>query len=392
MFLFACLVNSSGEGQINGMVLRKRQVVSMMRLLMIFAILCGFVSVVLSSVVLSDESKSDTTQTTKAASKDDITLRVAFYDFPSIPFLGFIMAQKLGYFEQEGITNVELIWRHDLQTVFELLQEGKADFAVAWMSEGIRAAADGLDLIGIARLSQETTEAIYIRSDINPTYYEPRDLDGRKVGVAFRRDSNARAYFKHIGVTPVAVTFRPESGFVFNEGVADAVIMPRFNVDVYCKYTRFREQIRSFALSSQGICYPEDTVFCTRAFRNQKAQLCQQLMRAVWRGWEAVQEDRQQGVKILASYSNHGDLPNDLFYLSQELEKWYPFLHFNKNLDENGNCHQADFEQLRTDMIAAGLVASQNAPDFKSFFDFVGASDFLTKKGDPAKVHGEKKK
>ncbi|MDO5567488.1 MAG: ABC transporter substrate-binding protein [Planctomycetia bacterium] len=359
-----------------------------MRLLTIFVILCGFVS-----VVLSEESKSGSSQTTKDTSGDGTVVRVAFYDFPSIPFLGFIAAQKLGYFEQEKIPQVELIWRKDLQTVFDLLKEGKADFAVTWMGEGIRTAADGFDIVAIARLSQEATEAIYVRRDINPTYHEPRDLDGRKVGVAFRRDSNARAYFKHIGVTPITVTFRPESGFVFNEGVVDAVIMPRFNVDVYCQYTRFRGQVRSYALSKQGITYPEDTVFCTRAFRTQKADLCKRFMRAVWRGWETVGADRQRGVEILSSYSNHGDLPNDLFYLSQELEKWYPFLHFNKeNLEENGNCNHADFEQLRTDMIAAGLVESSKAPEFKTFFDFAGAPDFLTKKRDSAKVHGEKKK
>lgn len=369
------------------MRLWKGRVVSMMRLLTVCAVFCGFVC-----TALSNESKSGPEPTNEVASQSEVPLRVAFYDLPSIPFLGFIVAEKLGYFEQEGIGQVELIWRNELETVFDLLKQGKADFAVSWMSEGIRAAADGFDVVSIARLSQETTEAIYIRRDINPTYHKPRDLDGRKVGIAFRRDSNARAFFRHIGVNPVPVVFRAESGFVFNEGVVDAVIMPQFNVDVYCQYTRFRDQVRSYPVSNFGVVYPEDAVFCTRAFLKQKGDLCQRFMKAVWRGWNEVGKNRGRSVEILAAYSNKGDLPNDLFYLLQELDRWYPFLHFNKDLEKNGDCNQADFEQLRTDMIAAGLVDAQKVPAFKSFFYHVDAHDFLTRKQEPAKIPSEKKK
>lgn len=294
-------------------------------------------------------------------------LTVAFYDLPNVNALGFIMAKERGYYEAAGLPEIEFLWQDEAHTVFEHMEKD-ASIGVSWLAEGIQARAEGSKVVGLGRLSRGYSNAISIRRDWTPTLTNFDVLDGRKIGLSFRRDLSARVFFQSRGIKIHPIVFRPDRNVLFRKGGVDAIVVVSYNFFVLSEYVRGRDLFRNFKLSDYGGGYPEDTVFCRESFYEENPELCRAFMDATFRGWAYTFSHKEEAVQALVNYQRAYQLMGDTYILERELVAWESLMDLNPELGANGECGQEDYERLCRDMVKSGVIGEGEVPEYDTFF------------------------
>ena len=100
---------------------------------------------------------------------------------PQAQFAGYYIAQEMGYFEEEGFDDVEIIPSGGDIVPQDALVAGDVDFAIAWVPKVLGTLeASGVELTDIAQVFQEsgTLQVAWKDSGITSV----ADFEGKKIG------------------------------------------------------------------------------------------------------------------------------------------------------------------------------------------------------------------
>ncbi|MDO5553797.1 MAG: ABC transporter substrate-binding protein [Planctomycetia bacterium] len=295
-------------------------------------------------------------------------IRVAMYDVPSVQNISMIAAAKMGFYEAQGLPPVEFIWRDEEHTAFELLCSGKAEFAVAWMAEGIVARSEGQDIIAISRCNQFPSLAFFVWSGKNPSIKKIEDLEGRKVGYNFRAELTGKALPHALGVHTEEYAIRSDSTLALTSGGLDCIALPAYRFDALQKYLRIRNQFTVFQAKDYAYNFPENMMFCRRDFLRAHPDACRQFVTASFLGARYAIEHRKEAIGHLCEYFKEGKVHDDEFILEQQAQKWLESLELKAKPTENGLCLERNYNALLEAMIDAELVDKEKAPSYSDCF------------------------
>ena len=126
-----------------------------------------------------------------------------FYGLP------LVIAQRRGYFKEEGLGNVEVVEFQGGSKVLQAVVGGSADIAVGGYDHVVTMQAKGIDLKAFVETMRYPAIAVGIGRGLMATYHSPADLRGKTVGVSSPGSSShgaLNAFLEKNGVKPAEVS------------------------------------------------------------------------------------------------------------------------------------------------------------------------------------------
>ena len=143
----------------------------------------------------------------QAAGTDKVTIASTglstFYGLP------LAIAERRGYFKEEGLGNVEIVEFQGGSKVLQAVVGGSADIAVGGYDHVVTMQAKGIDLKAFVETMRYPAIAIGIGRSLMSTYRSPADLRGKTVGVSSPGSSThgaLNAFLEKAGVKPADVS------------------------------------------------------------------------------------------------------------------------------------------------------------------------------------------
>lgn len=278
-------------------------------------------------------------------------------------FSGYIAAQKLGYYKDEGL-DVEIKYPGDIMSSFELLRDGKADLITGMLTSAIVAKANAcVDVVNVLQTSQHSALCLALKSPVDRM--DIGTLHGMRVGLWYKRMSiaaEAMNILQHMDWK--IIHFR--TGYkLMKYDVVDALSVMEYNELLHLKYNGYDVSDRCILrFSEHGYDIPEDGVYCLCGYYKEHPNEVKAFVRATKKGWEWCRKNPRQAVEMVvkemaAHHVQHSTVIESagLKVILQKQEATPGKVTYTLQPEQ--------FEKAVATLNSAGLI--QSYPEFKSF-------------------------
>lgn len=217
---------------------------------------------------------------------------------PQAQFAGFIVAEETGIYEKHGL-DVEILTGGPDFPSLENLKKGKADFASAFLCQGIECRAEGAKIVNILQLSQRSALMLVAKksSGIN----RPEDLNGRKVGL-WEGDFEIlpKAFFKKYGLETKIVPIMGSVNLFLEDGIDATTAMwyNEYHTIINCGLNP--DELTDFFFYDYGdLNFPEDGVYCLEEKYLRAPAVCKAFALATIEGWEYAFDHPEMALEIV---------------------------------------------------------------------------------------------
>lgn len=217
---------------------------------------------------------------------------------------GFIVAQKKGFYAEEGLDVTNAPGGPDFPSIV-LVTSGAADFGIESGAESILLARQNdIPIKAIAILDRKSPYVFFSKKSNGIT--APKDFEGKTVAVSFGRPLEIvyRAFIRKENLATSTITEvkkNPAIASLFS-GAVD--VQPGFISDfIFAQSAGRAENIELNALypAEYGIDSYGYTIFTTDLFIEKHPDIVQKYVRATLRGWQYAFDYPEEAVDIVAS-------------------------------------------------------------------------------------------
>ncbi|MBB6096789.1 NitT/TauT family transport system substrate-binding protein [Deinobacterium chartae] len=251
-----------------------------------------------------------------ASAQNLVPVKLQLKWFPQAQFAGFFVAQAKGYYKAEGL-DVQLLPIGD-QSPIQTVATGAADFGTTWITDLLTARQQGLPVVHIAQIFQQSGYTLVALKSSN--IKAPKDLKGKRVGVwPSGNEYPAVALLKKYGMTTSldasvarpdvqAVTYPFDPAIVFPDKVDVVSAMTYNEVDQIVGLGYGLDKINIIKVSDYGVNLLEDLMFTSARVLNEKnfrgsglsgREVAARLVRASLRGWDYAVKNQKEAVNIV---------------------------------------------------------------------------------------------
>jgi NitT/TauT family transport system substrate-binding protein len=322
--------------------------------LILVAVLCA--AAALGAVLWHGADKVD-------ASVPTSRVRLVLQWSPQAQFAGYYLALEKGFYRQQGL-DVEIIPGGPAVDSLAYLQSGRAEFATAFLSGAITAAADGARIVDVCQVVNRSNLLLVAHRD---KVKDRDDLDGARVtlwGSSFR--AAYLGYFQTAGIKP-RILPQFYSVNLFLMGGADACAAMDYNeYETIVQSGVDPDDLTVFSLRNNGFGFPEDGVYTTQAEARSNPQLCRAFAAATLQGWAYCRAHPAEAVSTVMRHAHEAHVPTNAVHqrwmLDHILASIYP-----GELDvwRPGELSRVDYERTRAVMVGEGLITA--APSYERF-------------------------
>jgi NitT/TauT family transport system substrate-binding protein len=323
-------------------------------LLILATVLCA--AAALGAVLSHGVHKAD-------ASVPTSRVRLVLQWSPQAQFAGYYMALEKGFYRQQGL-DVEIIPGGPAVDSLAYLQSGKAEFATAFLTGAITAAADGARIVDVCQVVNRSNLLIVAHRE---TIKDRDDLDGARVtlwGSSFR--SAYIGYFQTAGIKP-RILPQYYSVNLFLMGGADACAAMDYNeYETIVQSGVDPDDLTVFSMRNNGFGFPEDGVYTTQLEALRSPQICRAFAAATLQGWAYCRAHPAEAVATVMRHAHEAHVPTNAVHqrwmldhilgsiYPGELDAWRP-----------GVLSRVDYERTRAVMIGEKLI--KTAPSYERF-------------------------
>jgi len=282
---------------------------------------------------------------------------------PQTQFAGYYMALEKGFYRERGL-DVEIVPGGPAIDSIAYLESGRAEFATAFLTGAIAAAADGTPVVAVCQVVNRSGLFIVARREV----IEDRDdLDGRRVslwGASFR--AAYLGYFETAGIEPRIVP-QYYSVNLFLQGGVDACAAMDYNeYHTIIQAGVDPDELTTFSMRDAGFGFPEDGIYALAETVRRDPRLCREFAAASMEGWEYCRRHPDEAVSRVMEYARKAHVPTNRVHqrwmLDHVLAAIYPGEHDGW---QPGTLSRVDYERTRAIMIGEGLIAG--APAYRRF-------------------------
>jgi len=247
-----------------------------------------------------------------------VTFMAGFKAQANLPFVGVYVAQKRGYFREQGL-DVAIQHSAGSGEHIRLLGTGAIQFSTGSAGDVMKRVADaGVPLVSVATIGQRGEQAYAVRAD--STIRAPKDWEGRLVGYKGTVSADYLALLKLAGVDRSKVREVPV-GF-------DARVLVLGQVDVYPVFTsnepdtlnRLGVPVRLFEPWRFGVPSLGLTYITTRDMVAGRPDTVRRFLTASLKGIADAVADRDAAVEIVMGYAPGEDRAHQRYMLDAEIE------------------------------------------------------------------------
>ncbi len=310
------------------------------------------------------------------ANKNELTvipkeIRVYFHSFSGVQYLGFLMAQKCGFYEKAGLPPVVFFWSGPQAPGIDVLSRKKAEFAVTWMPHACAIQAKQKNLTVISRMAKHSSLGVKVRKDLNPSITDIHFLAGKKLSATTQAEESALAYARALKIGDKIIRRRTDGLNIFREGYIDGLFYTSYEWGVFARFTRYRNDLNFFSLEKAGFTLPEDVLICSSDFYENHKDLCRKFVQAVWLGWQEVVKNPSNAINVLKTDNAPLSYYFDPHLADLQLKEWFKILDFSPEMSKNGVFSENDYNQMREVLIRTQIIAEKDFPVYSNFVRIV---------------------
>ena len=283
---------------------------------------------------------------------------------PQAQFAGYYVAREKGFYKERGI-DIEMLPSGPDISASQALADGRADFAVLWLSQALQNRSRGVNLINISQIVQRTGLMFIARKSdgIN----KPEDLNGKKVSLW---DGDLRlqgeAFIKKYGlkVTTIRQSYTVN---LFLIGGVDAVMAMWYNeYDTILSSGVDPEELSVFFFKDHGLNVPEDGIYTLEESYRKDPALSKAFVEASIRGWLYAFANPDEAADIVLENMRSEKIPANREHQKWMLESVERLMVPDGDISRIGLLSPEDYKTVSGMLRDSGLV--DNVAEFGSFY------------------------
>ena len=232
-------------------------------------------------------------------------------------FAGYYSAQNEGYYKDEGLS-VRIDPAGPNISPIQSVTSGVNEFGIAGAEQIITAIDNGVPIVAIAVIYRETPEALVSKKSLN--IKNPKDLEGKTVGVVYENDENLyRLFLKKNGVDEKSIKEVPAiTGIsqVMTEQV-DAKMAYEMNDAILLELEG--EEVNLLKFRDYGVKVYADTIFTTKEMVEKHPEKVKKFLKASIKGWEYAIKNPEKSVSQLVKINSTLNYDHQLGYLNRSI-------------------------------------------------------------------------
>lgn len=284
---------------------------------------------------------------------------------PQAQFAGYYFAAEQGIYRKHGLDVKILSGGPHTPSPLDLLREGKADFATVWLSTGIQARAQGLNLVNVAQIVRRS--ALMLVAKKARGILTPWDIQGKKVGLwAPIFQVQARAFFKkynlHVRIVPQSFSVN----LFLRDGVdvASATWYNEYHTILAAGLNP--DELTPFFFHEHGLNFPEDGIYVLERRLKQDPGMCRAFVKASIEGWLAAFADREKTLDMVLENLKREHMPANRVHQRWMLERMKDLILPSDKRDLEIQLLPQDYDRVATSLRSSDLI--ERIPEFHSFY------------------------
>jgi NitT/TauT family transport system substrate-binding protein len=282
---------------------------------------------------------------------------------PQAQFAGYYMALEKGFYRKRGI-DMTILKGGPASSGCEFLKDGRADFAVLWLTTAIRRHGEGLRLVNAGQIIPRS--AMMLVAGKSGNIRQPSDMNGKKVSVwGGDLAIPPRAFFKKYGLQVEEI---PQSYTVnlFLRGGVDVASAMWYNEYHTILNTGIDpEELDVFHMSDYGLNFPEDGIYMLEATCRKNPGLAAACVEASLEGWRYAFEHPDEALDIVVRRMREANISANRAHQKWMLSRMRDLIAPVLEAKDGGRLKRADFDSVSAFLFQSGLIDA--IPDYDRF-------------------------
>lgn len=269
-----------------------------------------FVLVVLAlATILAACSSNSGEEKIATSSTGDLTpLTLQLKWVPQAQFAGYYVALEKGYYEEEGLDVTIAPGGPDIVPE-QQVANGAANIGVDWVASLLPSIEQGMPLIQIAQIYQESGLLFISKKDSGIA--SPEDLAGKNIGNWMGgNEFEALALFDKYGLDPNKDLSFVKQAFTMDQflsGDLDAASAMTYNeYHVVLESGVPASDLNVIDMNDEGVAMLEDNLFANKEWLEGNKETAAKFLRASIKGWQDAIEDPEGAVDIIMAEAEEG--------------------------------------------------------------------------------------
>lgn len=227
---------------------------------------------------------------------------------PQAQFAGYYVAQEKGYYKDEGLSVTIIPGGPDIVPE-QQVANGAADIGVDWVASLLAHQEEGLPLVEIAQIYQESGLVLVSKKDKNIS--APADLKGKKVGNWMGgNEFELLALFDKYKLDPNKDLQFVKQGFTMDQflsGELDAASAMTYNeYQVVLEQGIPASDLHVIDMNKEGVAMLEDNLFANKEWLEKNKETAAKFVRASLKGWKDAVEKPDEAVASIMKVVEKG--------------------------------------------------------------------------------------
>jgi NitT/TauT family transport system substrate-binding protein len=283
---------------------------------------------------------------------------------PQAQFAGFYMAKEKGFYKECGL-DVSIIAGGSGRRPVDLLKEGKAQFACIFLSNAIRErAANGVPLVNIAQLSQESEQILVARKSSG--IKGPEDLNGKRVSLWPDSRVRSLALFRKFNVTPEILPQSASINLFLRGGTDVATAMKYSEYHLLIESGMDEDELQIIDFAKYGLGFPEDGIYCLDTLVQNQRDVCRGFVQATIRGWQYALDHYGETLDVIMQYTKNDHTGSSRAHQRWMLNRMNDIIKPPHENAGTGMLMAEDYDLAVRELKAVGVI--ETAPPLESFY------------------------
>lgn len=284
---------------------------------------------------------------------------------PQAQFAGYYMAAEKGIYLSHGI-DLTIINGGPEHNPAEYLRDGRADFAALWLTTALQRRDEGLPLVHVAQVVQQSSMLLVARKD--PAIRTLADLEGKKVGLwGGDFDIPPRSVFDQHRLKVKPVQQSATVNLFLWGGVSAASAMWYNEYHTLLSSGLNADELTVFPLKDHGANYPEDGLYALEATVARDPQLVAAFVRASLEGWDYAFAHPEETLDVMLRIIKEARLPANRMHQRWMLARMQELMRPAGGRHGVGELQRQDYEVVARELLRRGLV--RKVPDYTAFVE-----------------------
>ncbi len=282
---------------------------------------------------------------------------------PQAQFAGYYVALDKGIYARHGI-DLKILKAGPGHSPVQSLNEGKADFALLWLTTAIQHRSAGIKLVNVAQVVPKSSMMLISRKSSGIKTIA--DMNGKKVGM-WGGDLSIppHSLFAQQGVKVREV---PQSNTVnlFLRGGVDVTSAMWYNeYHTILNSGVDKEELNVLLLNEHGMNFPEDGIYTMENNFRRDPALVNAFVTASFEGWRYSFDHPDEALDIVIKYMREAKLSANRTHQKWMLDRMRDLIMPGKVQGKPVLLREQDYQAVGSELRKSGLI--REYPDYSTF-------------------------